>query len=197
MDCVRDGDLAVISAPIDALGVNYYTPTRLSALPRLAAALPDGIHPRLSRHGVRLAGHPGRADRAADDAGEARYGGLLPPVYITENGCSVADEPDADGSIDDQPRIAYLDGHIRAVADAITAGVDVRGYLVWSLLDNFEWAEGYHQRFGLVHVDFATQRRTPKASFAWYRDLIAAQPSSRQAPGACCVASCRRSAPRS
>ena len=97
-----------------------------------------------------------------------RYGDRLPPVYITENGCSVADEPDAAGAIDDQPRISYLDGHIRAVADAITAGVDVRGYLVWSLLDNFEWAEGYHQRFGLVHVDFGTQQRTPKASFGWF-----------------------------
>jgi beta-glucosidase len=104
-----------------------------------------------------------------------RYAEALPPVYITENGCSVTDEPDASGVIDDQPRIRYLDGHIRAVADAITAGVDVRGYLAWSLIDNFEWSEGYHQRFGLVHVDFQTQRRTPQASFAWYQDLIAAQ----------------------
>jgi beta-glucosidase len=94
-------------------------------------------------------------------------------VYITENGCSVADHPDAHGTVDDQPRISYLDGHIRAVADAIMAGVDVRGYLVWTLMDNFEWAEGYDQRFGLVHVDFDSQRRTPKASFAWYRDMIA------------------------
>jgi beta-glucosidase len=79
------------------------------------------------------------------------------------------------GGIEDQPRIRYLDGHIRAVADAIRGGVDVRGYLTWTLMDNFEWAEGYHQRFGLVHVDFATQRRTPKASFGWYRELIADQ----------------------
>jgi beta-glucosidase len=81
----------------------------------------------------------------------------------------------ADGTVDDQPRIRYLDGHLRALHEAITAGVDVRGYLTWSLMDNFEWAEGYNQRFGLVHIDFATQQRTPKASFGWYRDLIAAQ----------------------
>ena len=105
----------------------------------------------------------------------ARIPERLPPIYITESGCSFADEPDAAGRIDDQDRIGYLDAHLRALADAMAAGVDVRGYLVWSLLDNFEWAEGYHQRFGLVYVDYQTQRRTPKASFGWYRDLIAGQ----------------------
>ena len=104
-----------------------------------------------------------------------RYASALPPVYITENGCSTHDEPAPDGTVNDQPRISYLDGHVRALRDAMTAGVDVRGYFVWSLLDNFEWAQGYRQRFGIVHVDFATQRRTPKASFNWYRDLIAAR----------------------
>jgi beta-glucosidase len=174
MECVRDGDLALIGAPIDALGVNYYTPTRLSALPD--SPLPFQMEP-IPGYPVTAFGWPvipaGLTELLTMLA--TRYAGQLPPVYITENGCSVADEPDADGVIDDQPRIAYLDGHIRAVADAIKAGVDVRGYLVWSLMDNFEWAEGYHQRFGLVHVDFDTQRRTPKASFAWYRDMIAAQ----------------------
>jgi beta-glucosidase len=173
MDCVRDGDLAVISAPVDALGVNYYTPTRLSAPPH-DSPLPFEME-AIPGYPVTAFGWPvipaGLTQLLTTLA--KRYAGLLPPVYITENGCSVADEPDANGTIDDQPRIAYLDGHIRAVADAMRAGVDVRGYLVWSLLDNFEWAEGYHQRFGLVHVDFATQRRTPKASFTWYRDMIA------------------------
>jgi beta-glucosidase len=172
--CVRDGDLAVIAAPVDALGVNYYTPTRVSALPD--SPLPFQLEP-IPGYPVTAFGWP------VIPAGltelltmlRNRYPDRLPPVYVTENGCSVADEPDADGVIDDQPRIGYLDGHIRAVADAIIAGVDVRGYLAWSLLDNFEWAEGYHQRFGLVHVDFATQRRTPKSSFGWYRDMIAAQ----------------------
>ena len=104
-----------------------------------------------------------------------RYGPALPPVYITENGCSTDDVVAPDGAVDDQPRIRYLDGHLRALHEAITAGVDVRGYLTWSLIDNFEWAEGYSQRFGIVHVNFATQQRTPKASFSWYRDFIAAQ----------------------
>jgi beta-glucosidase len=173
LDCVRDGDLAIISAPIDALGVNYYTATRLSAA-LSGSPLPFEIRP--------IAGYPVTAfDNPVIPAGltellvtlAARYGDRLPPVYITENGCSFADEPDGAGRIDDQDRISYLDAHIRAVADAVAAGVDVRGYFVWSLLDNFEWAEGYHQRFGLVHVDYETLRRTPKASFGWYRDLIA------------------------
>jgi beta-glucosidase len=76
--------------------------------------------------------------------------------------------------VHDTERIAYLDGYLRELAGAIADGVDVRGYFLWSLLDNFEWAEGYSQRFGIVHVDFATQRRTPKDSFGWYRSVIAA-----------------------
>jgi len=82
--------------------------------------------------------------------------------------------PDAGGVVDDQPRIDYLDSHLRAVAAAIDEGVDVRGYYCWSLLDNFEWTEGYTQRFGLVHVDYESQRRTPKRSFDWYADTIRA-----------------------
>ncbi len=174
LECVRDGDLEVISAPIDGLGVNYYMPTRVSAL--ADSPLPFQMEP-IEGYPVTAFGWP------VVPAGltamlvqlRDRYEDLLPPVYITENGCSVADEPAADDSIDDQFRIGYLDGHIRAVADAIAAGVDVRGYLVWSLMDNFEWSEGYHQRFGLVYVDYESQRRAPKASYAWYRDMIAAQ----------------------
>jgi len=98
-----------------------------------------------------------------------RYDKSLPPIWITESGCSYA-------SVDDPARVSYLDGHLRAVRSAIDAGVDVQGYCVWSLLDNFEWAEGYRQRFGLVHVDFATQERTRRTSFHWYKNHIAAQP---------------------
>jgi beta-glucosidase len=83
--------------------------------------------------------------------------------------------PDRSGVVDDQPRIDYLDGHLRAVAEAVRRGVDVRGYYCWSLMDNFEWAHGYTQRFGLVHVDYDTLRRTPKRSFEWYAALVRAQ----------------------
>ncbi len=177
LDCVRDGDLEVIGAPLDALGVNYYTPTRLSALPD--SPLPFQMEP-ISGYPVTAFGWPvipsGLRELLVLLA--ERYGAALPPVYITENGCSAEDTVSAEGTVPDEARISYLDGHIRAVHQAITEGADVRGYFVWTLMDNFEWTEGYHQRFGLVHVDFATQRRTPKDSFGWYRDLIAAQRGS-------------------
>jgi beta-glucosidase len=174
LDFVRDGDLATISAPIDGLGVNYYNPTRISALPD--SPLPFQLEP-IEGYPVTAFGWPVVPAGLTELLVYLRdqYADRLPPVYITENGCSATDEVAADGSIDDQFRIGYLDGHIRAIADAIAAGVDVRGYLTWTMLDNFEWAEGFHQRFGLVHVDYATQRRTPRASYAWYRDMIAAQ----------------------
>jgi beta-glucosidase len=104
-------------------------------------------------------------------AGKSTSAGL-PPVYVTENGCSFADEPDETGRVHDPERIEFLDRHLRAVREAMDAGVDVRGYFVWSLLDNFEWSKGYAPRFGLVHVDYETQRRTPKDSFTWYRKLV-------------------------
>jgi beta-glucosidase len=180
-DCVRDGDLAVISDRLDALGVNYYNPTRLSALP--GSPLPFQMEP-IPGYPVTAFGWPVIPSGLTEilTAFADRYGDRLPPIYITENGCSAEDEVAADGTIDDQPRIRYLDSHLRALHDAMTAGVDVRGYFTWSLMDNFEWSEGYQQRFGLVHVDFETQRRIPKASFAWYRDLIAAQRADTGGP---------------
>jgi beta-glucosidase len=101
----------------------------------------------------------------------------LPPVLVTENGRACADVV-VDGAVEDPERIGYIDGHLRALAQAAEAGVDVRGYFTWTLLDNFEWAEGYARRFGLVHVDFETQARLPKASFSWYRELAAARAGS-------------------
>jgi beta-glucosidase len=94
------------------------------------------------------------------------------PVYVLENGTANHDAIDAAGVVSDEPRIAYLRAYTAAMFEAIKAGADVRGYFVWSLLDNFEWGSGYSQRFGLVYVDYPTQRRIPKASFRWYARLI-------------------------
>jgi beta-glucosidase len=105
------------------------------------------------------------------------YGDL--PLYITENGAAYDDPAPSSGLVPDPDRVAYLQGHIDAVARAIDHGVDVRRYLAWSLLDNFEWSSGYSRRFGIVHVDYETQRRTLKTSGAWYRDLIARTQDAR------------------
>ena len=99
------------------------------------------------------------------------YGDL--PLLITENGAAFTDRLDDDGVVDDERRLEYLRTHIAAVERARAEGVDIRGYYVWSLLDNFEWEWGYAQRFGIVYVDYPTQRRIPKQSALWYRDLIA------------------------
>ncbi|WP_031468944.1 GH1 family beta-glucosidase [Sciscionella sediminilitoris] len=165
-------DLPVIAAPLDFYGVNYYEPQGAAA-PSPGSPLPFDLPP--------IEGYP----RTNNDspivpdglreflvALRERVGPTLPPVYLTENGCSGVDEPDADGRIADEHRIAFLDAHLRALREAMDAGVDVRGYLVWSLLDNFEWSKGYAPRFGLVHVDYASQRRTPKDSYHWLRGFL-------------------------
>jgi beta-glucosidase len=100
------------------------------------------------------------------------YPDTLPPIYITENGAAYDDEPGADGRIRDQRRIDYLNDHLMAVLSAIQRGADVRGYMQWSMMDNFEWAVGFAKRFGIVHVDYETQKRTIKDSGYWYRDTI-------------------------
>nr|WP_245984268.1 GH1 family beta-glucosidase [Streptomyces tateyamensis] len=165
---VRPGDLDLIAGPrLAGLGVNYYNPTRIGAptdpaLPFTQLDIADVPHTAF--------GWPIVPDglRQLLVGLKELYGAALPPITITENGCAVAEE-----TVPDQPRIDYLAGHLDALAAALREGVDVRGYYTWSLLDNFEWAEGYHQRFGLVHVDFETQQRTPRASYGWYRELIA------------------------
>ena len=102
----------------------------------------------------------------------------LPDVYITENGAAYTDARD-NGSVADPERISYVERHLAALGDAISEGVPVRGYFLWSLLDNFEWAFGFSRRFGIVYVDFETLERVPKESFHWYRDFIAAQRAAR------------------
>ncbi|WP_042364790.1 GH1 family beta-glucosidase [Streptacidiphilus neutrinimicus] len=168
---VRDDDLSVIAAPLDGLGINYYNPSWITAPADPASGLPFDLTEPEQAYRRTAFDWPVVPDGLTELllGLKARYGTALPPVWITENGCS---EP---AGLDDAARVGYLGAHIGAVAEALAQGVDVRGYFTWSLLDNFEWAEGYHQRFGLVEVDFATQARTPRASFAWYRDLIASQ----------------------
>ncbi|MEU1533368.1 GH1 family beta-glucosidase [Streptomyces fagopyri] len=173
-----EADLKVIAEPLDWYGINYYQPTRVGAPQGTEIEFGGLTLPAELPFSVReLEGYP------VTDFGWAvvpealtellvgfreRYGDRLPPVVITENGCSYE-------GIDDQERIAFLDGHVRALHRASEQGVDVRGYFVWSLLDNFEWAEGYARRFGLVHVDYDTLERTPKASFVWLRDALRAR----------------------
>ncbi|RKE23619.1 GH1 family beta-glucosidase [Streptomyces sp. TLI_171] len=187
----RDGDLATISAPLDFLGINYYTPSVVRDAPyrQQDPALRDAMDNRFEGVPQPEARHtamdwpvvPHTLRDLLTDLKD-HYGDALPPVHITENGSAEHDTVRADGSVDDPDRVAYLSEHLAAVSDALREGVDVRGYYVWSLLDNFEWAYGYDRRFGIVHVDYPTQRRTPKSSYHWYRRTIAANRTARRAP---------------
>ncbi|MEV1019108.1 GH1 family beta-glucosidase [Streptomyces sp. NPDC050264] len=172
-------DLTVISdATLDWYGINFYQPTKVGAPGpadvefsglTLPAELPFSVR-EIAGYPTTDFGWPVVPDALTSllTGFRDRYGDRLPPLVITENGCAYE-------GLDDQERITYLDGHLRALHRALEAGVDVRGYFVWSLLDNFEWAEGYTKRFGLVHVDFDTQVRTPKASYGWLRDALRAR----------------------
>jgi len=165
-------EAAEIAAPLDWLGVNYYTSTHVrhadEALPVRAATVP---RPDARRT---LLGWEFRPDDLTATLVRIhdRYPAI--PLMVTENGAALKDPPPGpNGLIDDPDRVDYLLSHVAAVADARRAGVDVRGYYAWSLLDNFEWAEGYTSTFGLVHVDHATGHRTLKRSALVYADLIA------------------------
>ncbi|HYS40416.1 MAG TPA: GH1 family beta-glucosidase [Pseudonocardiaceae bacterium] len=173
---VRDDDLTVISAPIDVLGVNYYSAHRFSGTDEdgrtedehgrpVSRSVPHGV--AVTAMGWEIVPH-GITEllvRLNQD-----YPGI--PMVITENGAAFDDEPDENDFVQDDDRTKYLAEHIRAVAAAIGRGADVRGYFAWSLMDNFEWAYGYDKRFGIVRVDYDTQVRTPKQSALWYRDTI-------------------------
>jgi beta-glucosidase len=169
-------DLDEIQTPLDFLGVNYYT---------RAVCRDDPDDPPERARRVRQPRHPytemgwevyapAFRDLLVRLRDEWGLGGDRAPLYVTENGAAFYDPPQpVGGRLSDPLRIAYLHDHLLAVRDAIERGVDVRGYFAWSLLDNVEWAQGTTKRFGLVHVDFETQARTPKASADFYRDVIA------------------------
>jgi beta-glucosidase len=169
---VRDGDLEAISVPLDFLGVNNYFRFVVSAGaegPRMERnseaehtdmgweVYPDGLQHLLVR--------------VARDYGP-------PAIYVTENGAAFGDVRVHDGHVHDPERTAYLESYIGAVSRAIAEGAPIKGYFVWSLLDNFEWAYGYSKRFGIVYIDYPTLERVPKDSFYWYRDFIASRPRS-------------------
>ena len=169
---VRDGDLARISAPLDFVGINNYSRT-------VARADRDGGPPVIAVP----AGAPVTAT-GWEIYPDALYEVLVrlhreygvEALYVTESGAAFDDERGPDGGVDDPDRVAYLGRYLDAALRARADGVPLEGYFVWSLLDNFEWAEGYSKRFGIVYVDFETLERVPKSSFSWYRDRIAAAP---------------------
>jgi beta-glucosidase len=165
---VQQADAGIIAQPCDFVGINYYHPT-----------VSSGSNPA----------SPASSGAAVTDMGwEVAPRGLfellmrlrrdyqLPPIFITENGAAYCDQW-VNGRIEDEQRRQYIESHIVAVAEAIEHGIDVRGYFVWSLMDNFEWAEGYGKRFGIVHVDYATLQRTLKRSALWYKALLRADAS--------------------
>jgi beta-glucosidase len=191
-DVIEAGDLAVIAEPLDFLGVNFYTPMTICASNRMAEARAAGywvpasppedpLNADLRDVEVHRAGVPRTTmDWEIEPAAltelllRVRDDYAPPPLYVLENGMANDDYVGPDGEVRDPERIAYLRNHLGAVLDAISAGVDVRGYFAWSLLDNYEWANGFSKRFGLVWVDYPSGARIPKSSFGWYRDTIRA-----------------------
>ena len=189
-DVIQPGDLEIIGAPIDFLGVNHYHDDNVSGHP-LRAEEPAGLVPTDRPTSSPFVGaeyltFPSRMLPRTAMGWEVNPDGLhhllvrlgeeyptLPPLYVTENGAAYNDEVSEDGSIHDAQRADYIRQHVAAIADAITDGADVRGYFVWSFLDNFEWAWGYNKRFGIVRVDYQTQERTLKDSALLYASMIA------------------------
>lgn len=200
-DFVQDADLRVIGTPLDFLGINYYRPETVSADPSAApGSLPyPGTTQVFSQPMAELphtiidwpiqpSGMTEVLTRVSRDYTDM-------PLYITENGAAFEDVFGPTGTIEDEERIDYLRGHIAAVAEAISLGVDVRGYFAWTLVDNFEWSLGYAPRFGLVAVRADILQRVPKASAKWYRDVI--RMNGLAQPGAAAGAPRRRGSPRS
>src|SRR5215211_9428498 len=174
---VWDGDLDRISVPFDFLGINYYFRNTVREAPE-----EDGQSMPFTDLGARTVvphdaektamGWPVEPEGLTEILVRIKEEYADVPIYITENGRAVHDYIDPEGDVHDEERVSYLDAHFRAAHEAMERGVDLRGYMVWSLLDNFEWAEGYSKRFGIVFVEYGTQRRVPKSSARWYSDVI-------------------------
>ncbi|MFC1922574.1 GH1 family beta-glucosidase [Chloroflexota bacterium] len=172
MDFVKENDLESIAAPIDYLGMNYYTRNVVRSddiseeenEPRTVF-----VNPNPTEMGWEV--YP---DGLYEILGRIHFDYNFPKLYITENGAAYPDQVKGAGQVDDPLRIAYYQGHLKSVSRAIAMGVPVQGYFAWSLMDNFEWAHGYSKRFGLIYVDYETQDRILKSSAKWYRNVIEA-----------------------
>jgi len=177
-----DADFDFIRQPLDFLGLNYYSRQTVRHAPGVWPLETTGVRQDRQVHtALDWEVYPsGLTDILEWVAG--RYGPV--PLYITENGAAFYDPPQADGAVDDPLRRRYLRDHLWAALTAMRNGVDLRGYFAWSLLDNFEWAYGYSKRFGLVHVDYATQQRTLKASGRFYAEVIRSRGAALSADGA-------------
>ncbi len=167
---IQDGDLRAIATPMDFMGINYYS--------RMVVSATDEWNKAASGHEITEMGWEVYPQGLTDLLLRLNHDYDVPPLYVTENGGAFKDHV-VNGQIRDIDRRDYIARHIDAVAQAIGQGVRMQGYMVWSLLDNFEWASGYAKRFGIVHVDYENQRRTPKDSALWYRDFIQRQKAMR------------------
>ena len=174
---VREDDLQIVSTPLDFLGINYYFRNTVRDAPEGG---PPNVpfsdldaRPIVPHDAEKTAmGWPVQPEGLTEILVRIKEEYADLPIYVTENGRAVHDYVDPEGDVDDEERVSYLDAHFRAAHDAIDSGVDLRGYMVWSFLDNFEWAKGYSKRFGIVFVDYGTQRRIPKQSARWYSGVI-------------------------
>ncbi len=188
---ILPGDMELAQAKNDFIGINYYNDSRVGLPKSDGGSKPSGTLEKddAPRDIPGLFGFvvDGEFPGEKTDMGwpltpdgirnllvrwKNELGDRCPDLYITENGCAYGDEPGADGEVHDVKRIAYLNNHITSIAKAIEQGAPVKGYYQWSLMDNFEWALGYQMRFGIVHVDYQTQKRTPKGSAKWYSEVI-------------------------
>jgi len=168
---IQSGDLKRINQPVDWFGLNHYSPIYVKAKPEsLLGFGSTDPPPGVARTDI---GWPIEPQRFAETLRKVHSRYQL-PIYVLENGIGCYDTLDRNGGVDDWRRIDYLTGYIAAMQSAISSGTDIRGYFVWSLIDNFEWASGYKPRFGLIYMDYPTLSRIPKASFRWYAQLIEA-----------------------
>lgn len=170
MEFVQPGDMDTIAVPLDFLGVNYYTRT----INRAEDIREEENEPRTVTRGDEITEMDWEVYPKGlyNTLGRLHFEYGFPAIYVTENGAAFPDEVDADGQVDDPARLSYIKRHLEMVSQAIHADVPVKGYFVWSLFDNFEWGFGFSKRFGIVHVDYQTQKRTVKSSGRWYSRII-------------------------